>query len=285
MRNEINDFNENGYVLVKNFFSSERISKVLNWLDRQDLETKATMWTDQEPGVPLAVWPWIDKQNTPLADLGKDDKILDFSSKLLGSDVYIWASKLNFKAAWCGTVEYYHQDLIYWKDRGYQKNDMLSCMTFLDKHELSNAALHIFPGSHKIGLLEHMTFANINGLAKNMIIPEKLDTLNQKYPVKHIEADPGDVLFFHSLLVHGSAHNISPRPRRITLSQINSIKNIPTGVDKKAKEAVIKRAEYEVNETKRKYDWFKEKLESQTRSDKILFTAPIPKKEKSNRNK
>ena len=58
----INDFNENGYVLVKNFFSSERISKVIDWLDKQDLETKATMWTDQEPGVPLAVWPWINQQ-------------------------------------------------------------------------------------------------------------------------------------------------------------------------------------------------------------------------------
>jgi hypothetical protein len=282
MKNKINYFNENGYVLVKNFFHQERINKVLNWLDSQDLKTKPTMWTDTEPGVPLAVWPWVNNDDTPLADLVKEDKILDFASKLLGSDVYLWASKLNFKAAWCGTVEYYHQDLIYWKDRGYQKNDMLSCMTFLDKHELSNAALHIFPGSHKLGLLEHMTFANINGLAKNMVIPEILDKLNQKYPVKHIEANPGDVLFFHSLLVHGSAHNISPRQRRITLSQINSSKNMPTEVDSKAKTAVMKRVEFEINEAKRKYEWFQSKFDSQDKSDKIIFTAPVPSEEKTN---
>jgi phytanoyl-CoA hydroxylase len=33
--------------------------------------------------------------------------------------------------------------------------------------------------------------------------------------------DPGDVLFFHSLLVHGSAANVSGEPRRaVTISYL-----------------------------------------------------------------
>ena len=46
--------------------------------------------------------------------------MLDFASILMGDETYIWASKVNMKAAWCGN-EYYHQDLVYWKDRGYPK--------------------------------------------------------------------------------------------------------------------------------------------------------------------
>jgi len=274
------DFERDGFVLVKNFFSPDRIKNVLSWIEDQDLSDTASTWTEKEPGVSLAVWPWVNRQDSPLADLVKDSSVLDFASSLIEKEVYLWASKVNFKAPWCGTVEYYHQDLVYWRDRGYDSGDMLSCMTFLDPHKLENGALHVIPGSHKKGLIEHQMFSNINGLAKMMVPPDTLAELADELSLVHIDAEPGDALFFHSLLIHGSAHNISSGSRRIALTQINSATNKPEGVQTKAKEFNLKRAQFELREAKRRYEWFQKKYDDQYASDEILFSAPIPDEEK-----
>ena len=100
-------------------------------------------------------------------------QIIDTNKLNKSKNVLGWASKVNMKAAWCGTAEYYHQDLVYWKDRGYPKNEMLSAMIFLDPHNINNAALNVIPTTHKLGFIEHKPFININGLAKFMIPPEK----------------------------------------------------------------------------------------------------------------
>ena len=78
----------------------------------------------------LAVYFVVHKENSILASIAKDKKVLDLASKLVDDKVYIYSSKVNLKAAWCGAVEYFHQDLVYWKDRGYPRNDMLSAMVF-----------------------------------------------------------------------------------------------------------------------------------------------------------
>ena len=75
---------------------------------------------------------------------------MKFASYLANDDVYIYSSKVNFKAAWCGAVEYYHQGLAL-KHRGYL-NDMFSVM-ILESHNDLNAPLNIIPKTHKLGLL------------------------------------------------------------------------------------------------------------------------------------
>ena len=74
----------------------------------------------------------------------------------------------------------------------------------------------------------------MNGLAKYMVHP-KLSELNKKYGVHTINADVGDVLFFHMGCVHGSGHNISGSNRTVVLSQLNTFNNIPKDVEKTQK--------------------------------------------------
>ena len=77
--------------------------------------------------------------------------MLSLAGDLLGSDVYIWSSKINMKAAWCGIAEYFHQIFAYWKERGYQRDQMMACMVFLDPATLANAALHVLEGATSSG--------------------------------------------------------------------------------------------------------------------------------------
>lgn len=273
-------FERDGYYLHRGLFDRAVMEEARAWLRSQNPETLAKSWTEQEPGVPLAVFSVVHTGGHPIAKVARDPRMLQMAGELIGAPVYIWASKVNLKAAWCGTVEYYHQDLVYWKDRGYPRHDMMSCMVFLDPHTIRNAALHVLPGTHRLGFIEHEPFINTNGLAKCMVPPATMDRLYREHGLAVVEGEPGDALFFHCCLVHGSAHNISPEPRMVLLSQLNTIGNEPPDVSVAAKQFNLRRAELELREAERRHAWFKAKYENQLQSDHLTFSAPIPEEER-----
>ena len=273
-------FQNDGFVLVKNLLSKKNCTRAANWLKSQDPKKFLTSWTDKEPNVPLATYFGVHEDNSIISKIAKHKSVLNFASKLMNNKVYLWTSKVGLKAAWGGTVEYFHQDFTYWKDRGYRKDDMISVMIMLEPHSIYNAALHVFPKTHKAGAIKHDTFFNVNGLSKFMIHPKKLDKLKKKYGVKAINAEPGDVLFFHASLIHGSSHNISGNGRMVILSWFNTIGNLPRNVGKKARLFNLSRAKKELDEAQRKLNWFKKKYQDQLKSQKLTFLAPIPKEEK-----
>jgi ectoine hydroxylase-related dioxygenase (phytanoyl-CoA dioxygenase family) len=276
----LNEFNKNGFYLHRGMFSQQVAGDAATWLKNQPPHSLVKSWTEQEPGVPLAVYTVVHKGKDPIAQITTDPKILEIAGKLMGKPTYIWASKVNMKVPWCGTVEYYHQDFVYWKDRGYPKDDMLTCIVFLEKHNIHNAALHVLPGTHRFGFIPHQSFININGLSKRMIPPDKLDQLYKDHGLVVIDAEPGDALFFHVSLIHGSSHNISPDGRMTLFSQLNTVGNEPNDVSTQARQFNILRAKEEVEEAGRRLHFFKEKYKKQMASDDPTFCAPIPDHEK-----
>ena len=104
------------------------------------------------------------------------------------------------------------------------------------------------------------------------------DELYKIHGIEVIDAKVGDVLFFHTSLIHGSSHNISPNSRMIILSQLNTVGNEPKEVSKNARLFNLHRAKRELDEA-RKLDWFEKKFKAQSESDKLTFSAPIPKEE------
>jgi len=276
----IEGYRRDGYYIHRGFFDRKEAESAGAWLKAQDHAALAKSWTEQEPGVPLAVFSGVHAGDHPVAGLARHQRMLDMAGELMGEATYIWASKVNVKAAWCGTAEYYHQDLVYWKDRGYPRNDMLSAMILLDSHAMRNAALHVVPGSHREGFIEHMPFVNINGLAKYMVPPATMDRLYREHGLLTVEGEPGDVMFFHAALVHGSSHNISPHSRMIILSQLNTVGNEPVDVLSNAREFNLRRAEFERREAERRLEWFTRKHEDQRQSAEPTFTAPIPEEER-----
>ncbi len=277
---QIKKFNKDGYLIIKSFFSKKKISDTLRWLRSRDPRKIAKSWTEKEPGVPIAVYSALSEKKTKVYQIASDKKILSFASQLMSDKVYLWHSKVNFKERWGGTAEYYHQDQVYWKDRGYKSDKMLSCMVPLEDHNKANAGLKIFPKTHRLGFIKHDHFININGLCKFMINQKKLDKLYKKFNLIDIELKSGDVLFFHSSIVHGSSHNASSKSRAIILSQINTISNLPKEVKTNAIKFNLKRSKIEFDEAKRRLNWFKKKYLDQKRSSNIIFSAPIPNEEK-----
>jgi ectoine hydroxylase-related dioxygenase (phytanoyl-CoA dioxygenase family) len=107
-----------------------------------------------------------------------------------------------------------------------------------------------------------------------------MDRLYKAHGLVVIDAEPGDALFFHTSLVHGSSHNISPDGRMILLAQMNTVGNEPREVSVQAKQFNLLRAQMEYEEAGRRYQYFKEKYEQQMGSDELVFCPPIPEQER-----
>jgi len=225
-------YNKNGFLLVKNLIKNNDIKKIkrrLKLLSRHQKNGRGL----SEPGLKKSLLHSLHHDNYLKKLIEQKNWFQNIPKKLLKcNEIFTWNAKSNLKSRWHGSVEYYHQDWIYWKGLGFKSSNMLNCMIFIDDHAHENGGLWVSPGSHN-KMLKHEKFLNINSLQKYLISGKILDKINKKKRAIPIECKAGSCLFFHSKLIHGSAHNISAKNRIILLYDIASEKNYKTAKKEK----------------------------------------------------
>lgn len=107
-----------------------------------------------------------------------------------------------------------HQDAPYFYHR-----DHSFCTAFLHLVPTTqhNGRLHIIPGSHRLGLLEH------HDRFSHMALPP------DRYPLSRalgIDGEPGDVVFFNYFIIHGSDRNWSDTPRPALIMQYRAAEDV-----------------------------------------------------------
>ncbi len=150
-----------------------------------------------------------DYENDPvLWGYVNDDRLLDCVERFVGHDVFTLHTMLINKPPNVDGRHPLHQDLLYFPFRPAEK--MVATWTALEPVTKENGCLVVVPGSHTGELLEH----------ENM----DWDFVNAAYwgakgvgadaPRVHLEMDPGDTVFFHPVLIHGSGRNRTQGFRR-----------------------------------------------------------------------
>ncbi len=220
-KKDLKSFEKSGYLLVNNVLKNNELQDIRKVLKKLEKIQKSSRGVT-EPGVKKSLIHSLHKEKGLNKIIEEKNWFQEFSKKLLKtSSVSVWNAKSNLKQRWNGSVEYFHQDFIYWRELGFQSSKMLNCMVFIDDHSHLNGGLWIFPGSHK-KLYKHKSFLNINSLHKYFIHPNLLDKLSLKFKPLSITAKKGSCLFFHSKLIHGSSHNISSQDRKILLYDVST---------------------------------------------------------------
>lgn len=216
---KIKFYKKYGYLILRNVLSKKEIAiinKRLNFLEKSQKDGRGL----SEPGLKKSLIYSLHKDKVFINIIENKKWFQESAKRLLGCEkISCWNAKSNLKKRWNGSVEYYHQDFIYWRALGFQSSNMLNCMIFIDDHQHLNGGLWIFSGSHKT-MFEHTKFMNINSLQKYFIHPKLLDKISKKHKPLSISAKSGSCLFFHSRLIHGSSHNISQYDRKILLYDI-----------------------------------------------------------------
>jgi phytanoyl-CoA hydroxylase len=126
---------------------------------------------------------------------------------LMSPNLKLFRADVLMKPAGVGSAKGMHQDSPYWP---IAPMALWSCWLPFDPATLENGCMTAIPGSQARGALPHVHVTD------DYIVPAEHYDAGAVVP---IPMAPGSGLFFHSLLLHGTAPNRSAMPRRaITMS-------------------------------------------------------------------
>lgn len=134
-------------------------------------------------------------------------RIVAIMQELMSPNLKLFRADVLMKPAGVGSAKGMHQDSPYWPIKPMA---LWSCWLPFDPATLENGCMTAIPGSQMRGALPHVHVTD-----DYVIAAEHYD----QRAVVPIPMAPGSGLFFHSLLLHGTAANRSSQPRRaITIS-------------------------------------------------------------------
>ena len=140
-----------------------------------------------------------------------------FAAQLLNSKkINLFYDQLFVKEPECTNRIRWHNDLPYWPLRGW---GVISFWVSLDKIRKENGSMEFIRGSHKWGKLfqpEHFAPGVSDPYEINPEfekIPD-IESNRDKYDIISFDMNPGDLLAFNALVVHGSGGNLSKKHRR-----------------------------------------------------------------------
>jgi ectoine hydroxylase-related dioxygenase (phytanoyl-CoA dioxygenase family) len=152
-----------------------------------------------------------------------ESPIPDIVAELIGPDVKFHHSKLNLKGSHGGAPVEWHQDAAFYP---HSNDDVLAVGLLLDDADAGNGAMAVLPGSHFGPVYEHHDGDRFVGAMQ----PDDVARLDLGRA--HLLALPaGSIHVHHYRLVHGSAPNLSARPRRLLINSYRAADAIPFTAD------------------------------------------------------
>lgn len=137
-----------------------------------------------------------------------DAKTVDIVEAIVGPNVELFMNgQCLYKEPIGGHPKNLHQDSAYFEHRF---EGPIATLNYVVDTDLVNGALHVVPGSHRLGQLNHIdTFSHLG-----------LD--EQQWPWEAalpVIGKAGDAIFFHYRTIHGSKENHSTRPRPVFINR------------------------------------------------------------------
>lgn len=216
----LENFSENGIAVAKGVFSLDEIATLEREFDRivaqisESGEDINARWSgpemDKMGASDSVVIHTHNVQQYSAAWMRAlmSDSFLDLAEVLLGPDIVLHHTKLFQKPGEKGAPFPMHQDWGYFPTL---KNSMLAAVVHVSAATDEMGCLRAYPGTHKLGRLQ----GAMGGT----------DVLLRDYPIEGstpLEAEPGDVVFFHYCTIHGSLPNRSDKVRKTVLVQLHS---------------------------------------------------------------
>lgn len=152
-----------------------------------------------------------DYENDPVLDgYTTHPRVLDCVERVIGRDVQTIHTMLINKPPNVDGRHPLHQDLLYFPFRPADR--IVASWTALERVTKENGCLVVIPGTHRGELLPHENPPDIEWLnAAYFGVKDVQDQLPKRV---HLEMEPGDTVFFHPVLLHGSGRNRTQGFRR-----------------------------------------------------------------------
>lgn len=219
---QIVQYHQEGFLIVRNLFEANEVETL-----QQSLETDSHAYEQGEiqaldnAGNAYSIIYWSELGDSLLGIFPRVARMVEGAETLLGEPCYHWHSKITRKLSQSGQVEW-HQDYGSWYHDGCLSPQLISCAVAIEACTLGNGCLQMLKGSHKLGRMDVIEMGNTVGAD-----PQRVKLALEQFELVNCEMAPGDAIFFHSNVLHGSPPNLSNHSRAMMFCTYNAISNAP----------------------------------------------------------
>jgi len=231
-------FNENGYLVVENAVSRDTLAELeadfAGWVEESKTETDAYGEAiDGKPRFDLEAGhssetPALRRVNAPVEISDAYYRAMMNSTmtscveELIGPNIKFHHSKINSKLPGAKTAVKWHQDFPF---TPHSNDDLITALLMVDEVTEQNGPLEVVPGSHK-GELHSLWH---NNEFTGAIAEDEAEVCRSK-SVK-CTGSAGSVCLMHTRLLHGSAPNLSDKPRTLFIAVYSAEDAVPQSLN------------------------------------------------------
>ncbi|MEO1528874.1 MAG: phytanoyl-CoA dioxygenase family protein [Planctomycetota bacterium] len=221
-KQDLFDYDRDGYLIRRSLFDAEE----MELLRRAAKEDKAlddhSFGRDDGEGGTVRLSLWNHPGEGIYGAFARCERLAATAEQLLRDEPYHYHSKMIMKDARVGGAWTWHQDYGYWYSNGVLTPNLVSAFIAVDPATRENGCLQVIRGSHHCGRVEHQLSGEQAGADV-----DRVDEILKRMERVYVEMDPGDVLFFHSNVLHRSDRNESDQPRWSMICCYNAKSNDP----------------------------------------------------------
>ncbi|WP_329054561.1 ectoine hydroxylase [Amycolatopsis sp. NBC_01488] len=224
-----------GYTVVEDLLSVGEVQTYWQELVRlssdEELTRDERVITEAKTGEVRSIFD-VHEISDLIAELVRDPRVLDRARQLLGSEVYIHQSRVNYMPGFKGTGFYWHSDFETWHaEDGMPAPRAVSCSIALTDNYPFNGGLMIMPGSHRtfVQCAGETPDDNYKSSLKDQRVgvpsEDDITKMAAEHGIDQFTGQAGSALWFDSNIMHGSGNNITPYPRSNIFLVFNSVDN------------------------------------------------------------
>lgn len=228
-------YDENGFLSVHEMIDGSEVERCRDELRRLSedpaLRGDERVVVEPESAEIRSIFD-VHKISDVFRDLVRDPRLVGRARQILGSDVYVHQSRVNFKPGFGGNGFYWHSDFETWHaEDGMPRMRACSFSISLTPNYDYNGALMIMPGAHKtyVSCMGETPDEHYRASLKNQEIgtPDRgsLSLLADKHGIRQFTGSAGAATIFDCNCMHGSNGNITPFPRSNVFVVFNSVEN------------------------------------------------------------
>jgi ectoine hydroxylase len=234
-REQVDAFDRDGVLFLEDVFSREEAEGFLAELHRlsadEELKREDRVITERGTDEVRSIFE-IHKVSERFAQMSRDPRLADVTRQLLGGDVYLHQTRVNFKPGFRGKEFYWHSDFETWhSEDGMPEMRAISASIALTDNTEHNGPLMVMPGSHRrfVSCIGETPDDNYKSSlqAQEIGTPDEgsLSQLAAEFGIVAPKGLAGSVIFFDSNIMHGSSSNITPFARSNAFFVYNHVDN------------------------------------------------------------
>lgn len=233
-RDQLEHYEKNGFLVMPRLFSQAEIARLLADMERLAAAadpTRDDVIVEPESQAVRSLFR-LHTSSDVIRTLAADPRLAGAARQILGSEVYIHQSRVNFKPAFEGKAFQWHSDFETWHvEDGMPRMHALSMSILLTRNTEHNGPLLVLPGSHLryircVGETPPEHFKqSLRKQAYGVPDRDSLTQLAAEADIVSCIGDAGTVVMFDCNLMHGSSANITPLPRHNVFLCYNSVDN------------------------------------------------------------